>query len=110
MLTSSLRWARAMPRFQFGSHCDVIDARAASTTPIKAVATKRFDEREAENCGVSACARYRIMPMPHHWRFRCRRTVSRLMAAPDGDWTRIVIISGIQGELGRQRAGTTEEW
>ena len=40
ILTSSLRCARAIPRFQLGSHCDVIEARAASTTPIKAIAIR----------------------------------------------------------------------
>src|SRR5262249_4937696 len=38
MLTSSLRWTRAIPRFQFGSHCDVIEASAERITPIKTIA------------------------------------------------------------------------
>jgi len=40
MLTSSLRWARTKPRFQFGSHCAVTLARAVMMIPIRTVAAR----------------------------------------------------------------------
>ena len=53
-LTSSARCARAIPRFQFGSHWDVIEARAASITPINAIATKAsMSVKPGNSCHVS---------------------------------------------------------